>query len=226
MNIFNIMSPLWYGFINYIGIYISYPLVEIYIMRNYDKFEHYDRKRKNYIIKNIIKSLILKYISIATIPLIPLLLFNMGNITKCLHFLGFLYTAGDTIALTKNINMSLSTKIHHSITTILCWLNTTINWGNTHSIAKMMALYTILSCYSYDVNYCLGMRFLISDVEYKKLRKKAYITYLSCCTFNWVIHIIYLTLHIKNLEMVVLSYYLIISLVIYDDIILLKWLQH
>ena len=85
------MTPLWYGFINYIGIYICYPIVEIYVMRNYDKFEHYDRKRKNYIIKNIIKSLILKYISIATIPLIPLLFFNMGNITKCLHFLGFLY---------------------------------------------------------------------------------------------------------------------------------------
>jgi hypothetical protein len=226
MNIISIMSPLWYGFINYMTILISYPLVEIYIMYNYDKFENYDRKRKNYIIKNFIKSLILKYISISTIPLIPILIFNMGNITKCLHFLGFLYTAGDTIALTKDINMSLSTKIHHSITTVLCWLNTMINWSDPHSIAKMMALYTILSCYSYDVNNCLGMRFLISDVEYQKLKKRAYRIYLSCCTSNWFIHIIYLAYHIKNLEIVVVSYFLVISLVIYDDIVLLNWLQN
>ena len=220
------MTPLWYGFINYMGIYLCYPLVEIYIMRKYDKFEHYDRKRKNYIIKNIIKSLILNYISIATIPLIPLLVFNIGNITKCCHFIGFLYTAGDTVALTKNINMSLSTKIHHSITTILCWSNTLINWGNAPSIAKMMALYCLLSCYSFHVNYCLGMRFLIPDIEYKKLKKKAYIIYLSCCTFNWALHIIYLMFHIKKLNMITVSYYLIISLVVYDDIVLLKWLQN
>ena len=226
MNIFNIMSPLWYGIINYIGILISYPLAEIYIARNYDKFENYDRRRKNYIIKNIIKSTLLTYISISTIPLIPLLTLNIGNITKCCHFLGFLYTSGDTIALTKDINMSLSTKIHHTITTLLGWLNIFIDWGNAHSIAKMMAIYAILSCYSYDVNYCLGMRFLMSDIEYKNLKKKAYIRYLSCCTLNWILHIIYLCYHIKNLEMVMVSYYLIISLVVYDDIVLLKWLQN
>lgn len=220
------MSVIWYAFISYMGIYISYPLVEIYIMRNYDKFDNYDRKRKNYIIKNFIKSFILKYITIATIPLIPQLLFNTGNITKCIHFLGFLYTANDTVALTKDIKISLSTKIHHTITTIFSWINTLVDWGNPSSVSKMMAIYCILSCYSFDVNYCLGIRFLVPDTEYKKLKKKAYIIYLSCCTFNWTIHIIYFLYNIKNLNMIIVSYYLIIGLIVYDDTVLLSWLQN
>ena len=89
----------------------------------------------------------------------------------------------------------------------------------------MMALYCVLSCYSFHVNYCLGMRFLIPDIEYKKLKKKAYIIYLSCCTFNWTLHIIYFMYHIKNLNMIVVSYYLFIGLIVYDDTVLLSWLQ-
>ena len=120
----------------------------------------------------------------------------------------------------------MATKIHHTITTILSWLNTLINWGKAHSIAKMMALYCVLSCYSYNVNYCLGMRFLIQDTEYKKLKKDAYIRYLLCCILNWFSHIIYLLYNINNLDTLIVSYYLIMSLIVYDDIVLLSWLQN
>ena len=219
------MLPIWYFIMNFTCIYISYPIIEIYLTRNYDKFDIYDRKRKNYIIKNYMKSKILNYISIATIPLIPFIIFDIGNITKCCHFLGFLYTAGDTGALIKDINMSLSTKIHHSITTCFGFLNTTIDFGNAHSISKMLALYCILSCYSYDVNYCLGMRFLVSETENINLKKKAYLRYLMCCCVNWSLHIIYLLYNIKNMEIVVIAYFSLIGMIVYDDIVLLKWLQ-
>ena len=207
-------------------VYLSYPIVEIYLISNYDKFNTYDRKRKNYIIKNYMKSKILHYISVSTIPLLPFLIFNIGNVTKCCHFLGFLYAAGDTVALTKNINMSLSTKIHHTITTFLGFLNTVIDYGNSHSISKMLALYCILSCYSYDVNYCLGMRFLVSGNEEIIIKKKAYFRYLICCCINWSLHLVYLLNHINNMEIIIICYYSIISLVVYDDILLLKWLQN
>ena len=36
-----------------------------------------------------------------------------------------------------------------------------------------MAVYMILSCYPYEVNYCLGMRFLLERSEEKKMKREA-----------------------------------------------------
>jgi hypothetical protein len=219
------MLSIWFLFINLLTIYISYPLVEYYLFMYYDKFQKYDRKRKNYIIKNIIKAQVLKYLSIATIPIIPFVLFGVGNVTKCVHFIGCLYTSGDTIALFKDMNMSYSTKIHHIITTSLSFVNLFIDWSNPHNIAKMMGLYCILSCYSYNVNYCLGKRFLTFEFQYKELKKNAFITYFFCCGVNWTLHIIYFLYNIQKLDIITISYYGVICLIVYDDIILLRWLQ-
>ena len=219
------MLSIWFIFINLLTIYISYPLVEYYLFMYYDKFQKYDRKRKNYIIKNIIKAQVLKYLSIATIPIIPFVLFGVGNVTKCVHFIGCLYTSGDTIALFKDMNMSYSTKIHHIITTSLSLVNLFIDWSNPHNIAKMMGVYCILSCYSYNVNYCLGKRFLTFEFQYKELKKNAFITYFFCCGVNWTLHIIYFLYNIQKLDIITISYYGVICLIVYDDIILLRWLQ-
>ncbi len=207
-------------------IYMSYPIVGYYLFIKYDKFQQYDRKRKNYIIKNFIKSYILKYISIATIPIIPLFIFNIGHFTKCIHFLGFLYTSGDTIALFKDMNMSTATKIHHYVTTFLSLCAIFIDWRNPNDISKLMIIYAMLSVYSYNVNKCLSMRFLVWKFQYKELKKDAFIVYSICCTLNWTIHIIYLFYNIKNINLIMTGYYSIIGLIIYDDIVLLQWLQN
>jgi len=207
-------------------IFSSYPFVNNYLYIKYDKFNNYDAKRKNYITKNFIKSYILFYLTVVTIPFIPMLFFGFGKINKCIHFIGFLYTSGDTVALLKNMNMDYSTKIHHTLTTSLGLINIFINWENANDVAKLMAVYMVLSCYSYDVNYCLSMRFLTNEFEQKIMKKRAFIIYMTCCAINWSIHGIYLIYNIKNLNFSLISYYSAIFFIVYDDIVLLKWLRN
>ena len=100
------MHSIWFLVINMSFIFSLYHVADLYLSNNYEKFNSYDIKRRNYIKKNIIKSNILYYISIATIPMVPLVLFSIANLNKCLHFLGFLYCTNDTVALFKNMNIS------------------------------------------------------------------------------------------------------------------------
>ena len=117
------MPPIWLIFINLILTYISYPLVDIFLSYYYNKYSRYDDKKKNYIKKNFIKSYVLYYLSISTMPLIPLVFLNIGDISILLWFVGSLYTSGDTIALFKNMKLSTTTKYHHIITTFLSFIN-------------------------------------------------------------------------------------------------------
>lgn len=218
------MNPQWYIILCCFTNFISYPLTDILLSRTYSSFNDYTTKRKNYIIKNYIKYYILKYISISTLPFTFLVLFNIGNHTNYIHFIGSLYASCDTVALMKDIQLSRSTKIHHTITTFLSFINTFINWKQANAILKLLALYTTLSCYSYDVNYCLGMRFLVDETKQKEIKIKARQTYLLTCCVNWSIHIIYLYNNITSLYISGIVYYGLIMFIVMDDIILLKWL--
>ena len=152
-------------------VFYLYQVANFYLSMSYEKFNEYDIKRRNYIIKNFIKSYILYYISVATIPLVPMVLLNIGNVNKCLHFIGFLYCSNDTVALFKNMNMSYSTKIHHVISTTLSTINIFVDSLRDNNITKLMSIYCILSCYPHEVNYCLGMRFLLERTKEKKNEK-------------------------------------------------------
>jgi len=220
------MHSIWFLIINMIFIFSLYRVVDFYLSLSYEKFNEYDIKRKNYIIKNFIKSYILYYISVATIPLVPMVLLNIGDVNKFLHFTGFLYCSNDTVALFKNMNMSYSTKIHHIISTTLSTINIFVDSLRDNNITKLMSIYCLLSCYPYEVNYCLGMRFLLDRTKEKKMKKLAFIKYSCCCFINWSIHSIYLIYNIRNLNIVMVGYYSLIVFIVYDDIVLLKWLRN
>lgn len=220
------MHSIWFLAINMTFVFYLYHMANFYLSMTYEKFNVYDIKRRNYIIKNFIKSYILYYISVVTIPIIPMVLLNIGNVNKCLHFIGFLYCSNDTVALFKNMNMSYSTKVHHIISTTLSIINIFVDSLRNDNITKLMSIYCILSCYPYEVNYCLGMRFLLDRTEEKKMKRQAFIKYLGCCFINWSIHSIYLLYNIRNLNVIMVGYYSLIVFIVYDDIVLLKWLRN
>jgi len=220
------MPPIWVIFINLIITYISYPLVDIYLSYFYKKYPTYDDKKKNYIKKNFIKSYVLYYLSISTIPIIPFVFFNIGDLSILLWFIGSLYTSGDTVALFKNMKLSTTTKYHHIITTFLSCVNFFIDWKYAGILPKLLALYCILSCYSYNVNKCLAMRFLEDDDTQKKMRKEAFIVYFLSCFLNWSIHIIAFLSNIKNMSFFMGFYFLLVVVIGYDDIVLLYWLKN
>jgi|TARA_Y100000389_G_C17353616_1_gene459856 hypothetical protein len=139
---------------------------------------------------------------------------------------GSLYTTGDTIALFKNMKLSTTTKYHHLVSTFLSFINFFINWGTAGVLPKLMALYAILSCYSYDVNKCLALRFLEDDDTQNKMKKKAFIVYFLSCFLNWSIHIGVFLNNIKNMSLMMVFYFLLVIVIAYDDIILMNWLKN
>lgn len=219
------MNSLWYIIYCCSFNYMLYPIINLFFQWKYYKFKEYTIQRQNYILKNVIKYNILKYISISTIPFTILVLFDIGNHTHFIHFIGALYGSCDTVALIKDMPLSISTKTHHTITTFLSIMNTTIDWKQPNIILKLLALYTILSCYSFDVNYCLGMRFLSSVEQQKDMKEKAKQTYILTCFINWSIHIVYFYNYVYEINLYGLLYYCLIAFVVYDDILLLKWLN-
>jgi len=219
------MNSLWYIIYCCSFNYMLYPIINLFFQWKYYKFKEYTIQRQNYILKNVIKYNILKYISISTIPFTILVLFDIGNHTHFIHFIGALYGSCDTVALIKDMPLSISTKTHHTITTFLSIMNTTIDWKQPNIILKLLALYTILSCYSFDVNYCLGMRFLSSIEQQKDMKEKAKQTYILTCFINWSIHIVYFYNYVYEINLYGLLYYCLIAFVVYDDILLLKWLN-
>ena len=220
------MDAIYYILCCYFFNFISYPIAGMVLNWKYPKFNQYNSQRRNYIIKNYVKCMILKYISISTIPFTILFLFDIGDHTNYIHFIGSLYCTCDTIALIKDIKLSKSTKIHHSITTFFSFINISINWYQANPILKLMALYTTLSCYSFSVNYCLGMRFLLSETEQQSIKQKATRTYSLTCFVNWTIHLLYLYNNIYTISLPGKLYYCLIAFIVYDDIILLKWLNN
>lgn len=220
------MLAIWFIFINLILTYISYPLVDIYLTYYYDKYSKYDDKKKNYIKKNFIKSYVLYYLSISTIPLLPFIFLNIGDLNFLIWYIGTLYTSGDTIALFKNMKLSTTTRCHHCITTFLSFINLFIDWKTAGILPKLMGLYTISSCYSYNVNKCLAMRFLEDYEIQKNMRKEAFIVYFLSCFLNWGIHIIAFLSYIKKMSFIMGFYFLLVVVIGYDDIVLLNWLKN
>ena len=206
--------------------FISYPIAGMFLNWKYPKFNQYNSQRQNYIIKNYVKCIVLKYISISTIPFTMLVLFDIGDHTNYIQFIGSLYASCDTIALIQNIKLSRSTIMHHLITTFLSFINIFINWNKANHILKLLALYTTLSCYSFNVNYCLGMRFLLNKEEQIPINQTAKHTYVLACLVNWSIHMIYLYNNIYTISLPGKIYYCLIAFIVYDDIILLKWLNN
>ena len=79
------------------------------------------------------------------------------------------YVANDSIGLYKVKNLGSATTLHHTITTSLGLLTPMINFYD--SVPQLLLIYSLSACYSYNVNYYLGIRFLKERDETKKFKK-------------------------------------------------------
>ena len=93
-------------------------------------------------------------------------------------------------------------------------------WTDTVRLttAQMLLFYCYLSAISFPVNLYLGLRFC-SDEDPARLRWIAKVTYAIGCLLNW-------SLQWKLFEHSAEAYcYLaLLALIVYDDIVLLRWL--
>lgn len=213
-----------------------YPLKSV--LNRYSNFERLKDDKKMYVTKNIVKSGILAPLSIILSRELFNLVLDRDIDQLFFRKFGALYVANDLAGLIFVRNLPNSTKLHHSSTillyTILCAFDI-----NQNSICKMMAVYTIFSCYPFLVNTYLGIRYL-KDKDTKVetygyninsvidiTRRTSYYTYLLSCSLNWSTHA-YLfgrLIYTNNFTYLDMIYSAILYPIVRDDLILMDWLK-
>jgi hypothetical protein len=194
-------------------------------------YNKYAENRQRYITKNIVKSILLCFISVITIkPLYDIILYNKWN-NSIIHTLGSLYVSNDILGLLCIDNLPKSTKFHHIVASLLLFLNFNIDYTeiNTSSIeiGKLLVVYVIFSSYSFLVNYTLGYRFLTSSNSkiLAQLKQVSFYTYLLSCMINWSIQLVFLY-RFKNMNVITKLVYIGVMMpIVNDDLLLLDWLR-
>ena len=156
----------------------AYPKVDHYLER-FEKYKILPLERRKYIIKNFIKSFFLLVLSYGMFrPLIwPAIRYNQWD-NRLIHLTGAMYTSNDLMGLVMVKNLPYSTKMHHTITTLLCLTCFGIDFQTSH-LGKMMFVYTLCSSHAYLVNFYLGARLLTEKAKLELLRIMARNIYLS-----------------------------------------------
>ena len=225
-------SNLLYNYIEYfdgIEYLFSFMLLYIFlyifmylILRNNINFINNTPNKKLYVIKNISKSIGLFFFVIFNLGVLyDILIENIWN-SHYIHRLGFVYSSSDILSLLIVRKLPTSTKIHHTSVLIFTLINSKINY-EIDSCWKGLIVYTIFSCFSYLVNTYLGIRIIYNNYITDLICKNALYIYVFCCLINWSYQIFIISKWTIKLSPDVIVYSSLISMVVYDDIVLIKF---
>ena len=208
---------------------------------NYNRnFPLLNENKQKYITKNIIKSFSLLLLLHPTTNLLGSIIYNRPLSNFFVKNFASFYVSNDIVALFKVKNLPTTTIFHHSMTTLLLFVNYFIDYENLEqsSLAKLLIIYTCFSCYPFTVNTYLGLRFLeykeekennltLNQIRFNSfleiLRHSSYYIYSSCIFCNWTYQIYDLTINPFTLNRAI--YMISITPIIYDDLVLLSWLK-
>jgi hypothetical protein len=212
------------------GHYIIFYVILIFN----ENFQKIKISKQLYIVKNIVKSWILLYVSInASFDLYNFILTNHIDMNRIYHYASN-YVSNDILALILVPNLPYTTRIHHMITSLFLLYTLNIDYNDITNVGHLLFIYTLLSSYTFLVNFYLGIRFLKNEknnylneiIEYSRIY--AYNIYKYSCMINWTIHIVLLSyrayLGVFNLHYLI--YTGLLFFIIKDDLILMSWLKN
>jgi hypothetical protein len=176
-----------------------------------------------YIQKNLVKSIILACLVFIALVWVVTPIINDGYWDNFLiHRLAAVYVSNDIIGLICVDNLPKTTRLHHMITSTLVVVSFGLDF-NTSDIAQAMLVYTLASATAYMVNFHLAVRWLCAKHGLKKLRYAAAVIYLTCCALSWTWHGYWLW-STANLNIYHACYIFLLGWIVWDDIILMRWL--
>ena len=130
--------------------------------------------------------------------------------------------SNDIVGLQRVTKLHRSTRLHHTTAVIFLLGAWTADFQHS-TTAKMLAVYTIFSAMSFSVNLYLGLRFLVDENKsgLRVLKQSAKGCYIVCCVLNWGFQC-YMSLNNKEYQL--MAYLTGLIFIIWDDIVLLRWL--
>ena len=145
--------------------------------------------------------------------------------TTSIRNLGVLYAIPDTVSLLLVERMALTTRIHHLCVIVFMVINL-FNDYSERNVWRALVVYAVFSTFAYLVNLLLASRFLAVHPSLSCwLSAGALVIYTSCLAANWAWQVHYLTgLWVDTRAYSILAYVGVILLVVWDDVVLVKWL--
>ena len=155
--------------------------------------------------------------------------FHLTELKRCM----MLYVATDTVALYMVPKLPFSTTLHHVSTTLISFIVCSVNlkvkgWSGLLGFCKMACIYGQLSTIPFLVNAYLALRVVYPRAGWVRvLCHISLLTYLLCVTLNWSVHILWLLGYWtpdRDFSIFTLLYIGMLSFLVHDDIVLIRWL--
>jgi len=182
------------------------------------KFASLSEARQFYVVKNVIKGYYLAFLVLLGALLVFVPVFLSGHYdNRSIRILASLYVSNDFVGLWRVEKLATTTRLHHVTSLVFLLLAWQADFQE-QPVARMLLFYCYISAISFPVNLYLGLRFCTEE-DPARLRAIAKHTYAVGCLFNW-------SLQWQLFEASAESYCFLglLCLIVYDDIVLLRWL--
>jgi hypothetical protein len=127
-----------------------------------------------------------------------------------------MYVSNDVVGLFRVSNLPTTTRLHHTATIVFLLVAWTVDFQESN-VGQLILLYTYFSAIAFPVNIYLGLRLCYDNIGWLKTISKY--TYALTCLVNWSVQIKWYT---PTTEFYI--YTTILTVIVVDDLVLLKWL--
>jgi len=215
-----------------IGSYVvfsSYFVANHFMSKLSTSYSSIPDDKKFYVLSNLMKSaVLLAYTPSAAVTLFLALVHDVWS-TPRIRALGVLYAIPDAVSLLLVSRMAMSTKVHHICVVLFMGVNLLVSYEQ-ETVGRALVVYAVFSTFAYLVNLLLASRFLpVSPGLSLLLSLLALGIYSGCLAVNWTWQVRFLT-HLATSGpsalhgACIVVYLALISLVVRDDVVLVKWL--
>ena len=199
--------------------------LHIYLQKRTTIFQTYSTTRKNYIVKNIFKSVLL----LMLVPMSSIIFWNGVFKDKWERYIvticGTLYAATDMVGVVMIRKLNMSTALHHACVMVFAIMTFTFDFYTCPWIQSLI-LYGCIASFTCTVNLYLGIRFILDKKKqshwiFKDLTKFAKWSYVGGICLTWIIQYYYM-FFIYSFDMFSTAYAFLSHVILYDDIVLIK----
>lgn len=218
------MYTLIYFALNAFFLLLSYSSLNKILSKNSIQYKYLSRNKQLYVLKNIVKSSVLCYLILFKVYFVKNLILSEPLINEELYSYTSNYVVNDFLGLVLCYNyLPRNTKFHH-ITSMILYIYIINEDFNTSLIARLILTYGIFSATSFIVNFYLALRLLYKDNDILNyVRITSIIVYIISISLNVLAHSY--IIFTNPFEYKVIFYLMVLTPIINDDIVLMKWLM-
>ena len=210
------MIPIIVFLISSCLVYFSYTHTQNYLTYNTINFSKLTTNKQYYVVKNITKGFYLFFLVVSSgLILIPDIYNDIWD-NDIIRIFASMYVSNDVVGLYRVSRLPTSTRLHHTASFIFMIVAWNVDF-QTSNVGQRLLLYTYFSAISFPVNLYLGMRLCYDDMLWLKNCSKY--VYSMSCILNWWLQYRWVVYDNDTL-----LYMCFMSVIILDDVILLKWL--